>query len=280
MALRSLHRLRLESRRKLYSPLLGSHPVAADGGGAEFREIREYTPGDNIRHLNPHASARLGRPVVNRFEDSRRLDARLLYLAGGTMAYGHPRSKHEVAVELLTLLALTARRNGDRIEALLYDDETPLWVGSPRMRHLPESLYHEAAGRALPGKRVTPDRCLATLQSRLRKRSLLFLLGDFLEPWDLTALAERHELRLLILRDRREERPGFDRPGLFLDPVTLRQVELEPDRGAMKRYEEAMSLRDAALEGQLRKLGILFRKVYTDEDPLDALVSFLRKGRG
>jgi uncharacterized protein (DUF58 family) len=41
-----------------------------------------------------------------------------------------------------------------------------------------------------------------------------------------------------------------------------------------------MSLRDAALEERLRKLGVPFRKVYTDEEPLDALVSFIRKGRG
>ena len=278
MALRPYRQLMLRSRRNLYSLFDGRHLTPRGDGGLEFREIREYQPGDSPRRINWRATARSRRPVVNLTQPSRRLEAKLVYACGGSMAYGTLRPKHESAVELLTLLAGIAEASHDRIEALLYDDAATRWLLSRRSRRVAETLYHTLAAHDPVGCGVSPRRCVETLLESFPRRSLLYLVGDFLEPWHLEELSARHEVILLILRDPGELKPALLGRHRILDPVTGEITELEIDTPALRHYETQRRKRDLDFEAQLRRLGILHRTILNDEDPVDALAELLRKG--
>jgi uncharacterized protein (DUF58 family) len=215
--------------------------------------------------------------VVNLTQPSHRLEAKLVYACGGTMAYGSIRPKHETAVELLTLLAGIAEAAHDRIEAMLYDDETPRWLSSRRSRRIAENLYHTLAEHDPFKRRVTPRRCVDSLLEELPRRSLLYLLGDFLEPWDLEELSARHEVVLLMVRDPGEEHPNLRGSQRILDPVTGQTREMEIDPTALRGYKTERYRLDREFSLRLRKWGIPWRRIGTDEDPVDALAQLLRR---
>ena len=276
MALRPYRRLMLQSRRSLYSLFDGRHPAPRGDGGMEFREIREYQPGDSLRQINWRATARSRRPVVNLTQPSRRLEAKLIYACGGSMAYGTRRPKHESAVELLTLLAGIAEAARDRIDLMLYDDADSRWFASRRARHLSEALYHTLAEHDPLYRQVTPARCIDRILSELPRRSLIYLIGDFLDPWELSELAARHETVLLIVRDPGDERPDLDGNRRILDPVTGAVSDMEIDAAALARYAAERQRRDRTFTTRLRHLHIPYRKILTDEEPVDALAALLR----
>lgn len=80
----------------------------------EFADHREYYAGDDLRHLDPHAYARLGRPYLKRFAADRALDVAILVDVSASMDYGQP-SKLQVASRLAAALAYVAVSSGDRV---------------------------------------------------------------------------------------------------------------------------------------------------------------------
>src|SRR5262245_52795677 len=79
--------LALRARIVADNALAGMHRSRHHGTSVEFAEHKEYSPGDNIRHLDWRAYARFDRDYIKRFEDESNLRALLLVDASGSMGY-------------------------------------------------------------------------------------------------------------------------------------------------------------------------------------------------
>lgn len=109
-----LERRRLWPRWAAPTASEGERRGSAIGSGMEFADHREYYAGDDLRHLDPHAYARLGRPYLKRFAADRALDVAILVDVSASMDYGQP-SKLQVASRLAAALAYVAVSSGDRV---------------------------------------------------------------------------------------------------------------------------------------------------------------------
>ena len=66
----------------------GERPAALPGAGSELEQLRAYAYGDDVRHLDPAATARTGEPHVRVHVAERELEAWIVLDASPSMEFG------------------------------------------------------------------------------------------------------------------------------------------------------------------------------------------------
>lgn len=110
-------------RQPIHSLLSGHHSSRVRGRGLDFEELRAYLPGDDIRTMDWHVTARMQKPFVRVFTEERdrpaliALDQRLNMFFGSRVS-----TKSVTAAEIAALAAWRVFRQGDRIGAIVFND--------------------------------------------------------------------------------------------------------------------------------------------------------------
>src|ERR1700746_2552445 len=108
--------------RRVDGRLAGGYRTAHRGTGTDLVGLREYTEGDDARHIDWNVTARLNEPQLRVFTEDRELTVWLVLDRSASMTVGGPeRGKHDVLSELALVLARLFSRGGNRVGALLYD---------------------------------------------------------------------------------------------------------------------------------------------------------------
>jgi uncharacterized protein (DUF58 family) len=270
-----VRRLQIRTRRRVDDLFAGEYQSAFLGRGIEFAEVREYTPGDDVRAIDWNVTARAGKPFIKRYIEERQLTVMLCVDASASGLFGTVgRSKARLIAEAGAALAYSALRNNDRVGLLRFSDAVDLFVPprkGPRhlLRLLRELLGSEpgGAGRAFP-------EALETLGSVLRQRAIVFVAADFLPPpggdlagieRPLARLARRHEVIALRVSDPREH--ALPRAGLISlrDPESGQRVLFDTaSRRLRRRFEDLARDRRAASVALLRRVGVDVIDLSTD----------------
>lgn len=123
------------SRQPLSSILSGAHASRLRGRGLSFDELRNYTPGDDLRHLDARATLRYGKPFVRTFTEERDRPTLLLVDQRMSMYFGSSRSfKSVTAAELASLSAWIAFHAGDRVGGIVFGDDKIEYIRPQRSR--------------------------------------------------------------------------------------------------------------------------------------------------
>ncbi len=186
----------------------GEYHSVFKGRGMEFSEVREYQFGDDIRNIDWNVTARFGHPFSIIFEEERELTVILMVDLSGSLIFGSvQKTKQQIAAELSAVLAFSALKNNDKVGLLLFTDKIEKFV-PPRkgrkhvLRIIREVLSFEPAGKATNIKSA-----LEYMNSAIKKRSIVFLLSDFIdEGYDriLKAAGKKHDLIGVVINDERE----------------------------------------------------------------------------
>src|SRR5437879_1979363 len=179
--LESVRRVEVRTNRLVNDTMVGAYLSLFKGRGMDFEELREYIPGDEVRDIDWNVTYRMGRPFVKRYREERELTMVLAVDVSASSAFGSlRRSKRDFAAEIAGTLAISAARSSDKVALLLFTDQIELYL-PPRkgrrhiLRLIREMLCFEPKHR---GTRIPA--ALAFLNHVLQRRSLVFLLTDFL----------------------------------------------------------------------------------------------------
>ncbi|HEX4215863.1 MAG TPA: DUF58 domain-containing protein [Candidatus Dormibacteraeota bacterium] len=198
----AVRRQELAFRRGLRA-YAGQRRARWPGAALSLAGLREYLPGDDIRHLNWKATARRDEPVTNEYEAERGQQLVIALDCGRLMTApaGHL-TKLDHAVNAALLLAWVAQNQGDRVGLLLFSDRVHGYLtpesGSKQLPRIARMLYRVPAVYAEPEYADA----LSQLALRVRARSLVVLLTDVLDEGaseDLVAHALRAGRRHLLL---------------------------------------------------------------------------------
>lgn len=283
--LRKIRRLELRTRRLVESSFAGQYQSVFKGRGMNFEEVRPYTPGDEIRSIDWNVTARTGEPYIKKFTEEREMTVMILLDVSASGNYGSvEESKREIAAEIAAILAFSAIHNNDKVGLLLFSDQVELFIPPKKGRHhilrlIREMLYFEPQGRG-----TDLSGALEYLNKVINRRSLLFLISDFLAPdfsRPLTVTARRHDTVALRVVDPAEETLPDVGVVLLEDPETGEQIEVDTSRRSISRSYAKHA------EDRLRDLGRLFGaravdllELHTDRDYLPVLRGFFeRRGR-
>ena len=275
-------RLKIRLVRPLRTRLSGSYASSFRGPGLDFAELRHYAPGDDVRRLDWHVTARRGLPYVRQYVEERQLRVLLAVDVSVSMAEGPPgRSKRALAALAAGALALSAAWNRDRVGAVAFAARISCIVPPrPGERHALEALRRAFA--SANGQAGTDLRPVLSAVRNLRGHSLVLLVSDFASsppPCDasvrrlLASCAARHDLRAVCVS---AVAPGRLPAGALvatLDCETGRRAWLDAAAGG------PLSEPDRPAAEVLRACGVPAVKVHPGSDCLGAMQRLMLAAR-
>ena len=276
---RLLHRLEWQVIRRLDGMLQGSYRTMFRGVGTDFRDLREYEPGDDVRHIDWNVTARMDTPFIRQFSEDRELTAWLLLDRSPSMGFGPiDRPKELVLCELATTFARLLTRGGNRVGAILFDNEVESTLPPRSSRNQVLALARNLMRP--PGSHGAITDLAGLLESAhgtIRRRSLVVLMSDFITApgWErpLLQLTERHEVVAIRLLDPREyELPDA---GVIVveDAETGEQLTVDSSDAEFRhRLRAAGEDREAELRAATLRAGVDIYEVSTEDDLVTALV--------
>src|SRR3954465_783657 len=121
---RVLRRLEWHVIRRLDGRLQGDYRTLLRGHGTDFRDVREYEFGDDVRHIDWNVTARMDAMWVREYTEDRELTAWLLLDRSPSMGFGPVnRTKEQLLCDFPATIARLLIRNGNRVGALVYDND-------------------------------------------------------------------------------------------------------------------------------------------------------------
>jgi uncharacterized protein (DUF58 family) len=262
-----VRRVELRTSKLANDLMVGAYHSQFKGRGMDFEELREYTPGDDVRTIDWNVTARMRRPFVKLHREERELAVTLVLDISASEDFGSAsQTKRDYAAEVAATLAFSALRNGDKVGLLLFSDKVELFLPAKKGRkHLLRLIREALAFR--PKHRGTDIRgALAFLNHVVHRRSIVFLLTDFLHTTETashTLFTEigrtrtRHDLVCLHLNDPRERM--LPPAGLLTveDAETGEHLEIDTNRASIREaYETGAEQRQAALDRALAHTGV------------------------
>ena len=261
-----LQKILVRARRQVFSEMVGNNPSIFQGEGYDFIELREYMPGDDIRHIDWNITAKLQKPYIKIFREERELNVVIASMLNGSVYFGSKRFKQDVIAEISAMLSFSTIKNGDSLSSYIFSDK--LEVSLKPSKKL--SQVHKSTDEIVnfdPLNKKADYKILAdTLFKRLKRKSLIIVIGDFFEIPDFKLLAKKHELVAVVVRDKFEEKPPKMGFSSLVDPESGAVLEGDFNTQAVKDYAKKVLLHDRELYATFRKHQIKFTKVYTDSN--------------
>lgn len=272
--------LEWRARRVVEGTRNGLHRSPFHGFSVEFTEYRQYTPGDDLRHLDWRVYARSDRYELKKFEDETNLRCQLAVDQSRSMSYGSRGvSKSDYASTLAATLAFFLELQGDAVGLLTFGDSVheflPPRHRSGHLRQLMQALEREPATRA-----TNLDAPVRRLLELTTKRGLLVLISDFLvslEALETTLaswVANGHEVVVFQVLDPKEIAFDFERPTRLVDLESDQSLPLDPSV-AKRGYLAAFEQHNGQLRQMCERRGIGFRTLATDRPLEFALAEFI-----
>jgi len=249
--IKKIRQIEIYTSRMVDASFAGQYESVFRGRGMEFDEVREYTPGDDIRTIDWNVTARTGRPHIKRFVEER---------------------------EFCAVMAFAAAKNNDKVGLLIFADQIELYIPPKKgishvLRLIRELLYFK-----MPERRTDISQALDYLARVVRKRATVFLVSDFIETdfkKPLSLLNKRHDVIAVSVRDRAEV--ALPSVGLieFADAETGEIILVDTSsRQFRNKYSNSCAQRFDELNILLRTINVDCISISTDKPYIQDLVRF------
>jgi uncharacterized protein (DUF58 family) len=259
----------------------GEYHSVFKGRGMAFSEVREYQFGDDIRTIDWNVSARFNHPYVKIFEEERELTVMLLVDVSGSGEFGTVQQlKKDVAAELCAVLAFSALQNNDKVGVIFFSDIIEKFIPPKKGRTHILRIVRELLDFQPIHRRTNITEGIRFLTSAIKKRSIAFLISDFIdEGYDdaLKIAAKKHDLIAVRLYDPREA--ALSSSGLLrvLDAESGEATWIDTgDRMVRERYARWWKEREEVREKLFRRSGVDDINIRIDQSYINPLVSFFR----
>jgi uncharacterized protein (DUF58 family) len=179
-AIRRIARLELRARHIVEGSLAGMHRSPYFGRSVEFLQHREYTVGDDLRHVDWKVWAKQDRYYVKQFEEDTNLRCTLLVDVSQSMRYGRgPLTKFEYGCTVAVSLAYLLLRQQDAVGCVAFDESTRTTVPLRTKRSHLNSLIQALSG-AEPRNKTDLSVILREAAESFPRRGMMILISDLL----------------------------------------------------------------------------------------------------
>jgi len=277
--LKKVQKIQITSRKVVNELLGGEYKSVFKGRGMEFDEVREYQQGDEVRTIDWNVTARTGKPFVKQFIEEREQVLFLMVDLSGSENFGSKeKKKNEMAAELSGLLAFSAITNNDKVGLLIFTDEVELFIPPDKGEMHALYIIQEVLRFDPKHKGTSISTALEYVSKMLKRRSILFLISDFLDTNYEQALkhaAHRHDLIAVTLTDPREQ--TLPAAGLveLLDAETGEVVLADTTSASTRNhFHQAALMRMEKTKTTLNRLRIDQIHLQTNRDYLSDVIHF------
>lgn len=228
--------LQMLARAVVEGFILGLHRSPYHGSSVEFSEYRQYTAGEEIKHIDWKVYGKTDRYYVKRFEAETNLACHILLDASGSMSYKSNEqgfSKLEYAASLAACLSYFMIGQRDATGLMLFDKDIRSTL-PPRLSptHLQRILAE------LDGLKAGGDTNLSTplnaIADGLKRRGMIILISDLLDDIESLRSAlsrfrfQGHDIIVFHIMDEAELKFPFESMTEFTDLETGQQAVVSP----------------------------------------------------
>lgn len=310
--LSSLSSMEMRARIVVEGFVSGLHKSPYRGFGVEFVEYRQYTPGDDIRHVDWKAVARSDRYYVKEYEDETNLQCVILLDRSASMGYGGGKSgrfrrsgrsgrsgqarqdgqatqaapataldKLEYGSYLAASLAYLILRQGDGVGLVTFDRAVHDYL-PPSSKNTQWLAIHSTLDDLRADEGTDMGRPLHELAESMPRRGLVILISDLIDDVEqmMNALMhfrfKGHEVLVFHIVDREELTFPFSETARFDDPETGERITVAPS-AIREDYLAAVEEFMESIRTGCAKIQVDYERMETDR-PLDfALFSYLSR---
>jgi len=180
--LKKVRELEIKSKKITSDLFTGEYHSAFKGKGMSFKEVREYSHGDDIRFIDWNVSARLGHPYSKIFEEERELTVMLLVDISASSMFGTQYGrKKDIITEMAAVLSFSAVNNGDKVGVIFYSDEVEAYIPPKKGRQHALYIVRELLTKESDHKGTQVSNALKFFRNSTRQQSIAFILSDFLD---------------------------------------------------------------------------------------------------
>jgi uncharacterized protein (DUF58 family) len=260
----------------------GEYHSAFKGRGMAFSEVREYTPGDDIRTIDWNVTARFGTPYVKVFEEERELSVVLVVDVSASGSFGtNKQFKQDLITELCAVVAFSASQNNDKIGVIFFSDKIEKFIPPKKGKSHILRIIRELIEFKPEHKKTNIEAALKYLTTVIKKRSVVFLISDFLSETNyrdaLKIANKKHDLVALRIVDKTETL--LPEIGLvkLMDNETGKLIWVDT---SSKTFRKQFAVNQLKFEDELKDIfnraGIDATKILTHESYIQPLMNLFK----
>ncbi len=204
--LKKVRELEIKSKKLTADLFTGEYHSAFKGRGMAFREVREYSAGDDTRFIDWNVSARLGTPYSKVFEEERELTVMLLVDVSASSLFGTlGASTKDIATEIAAVLSFSAVNNGDKVGLILYSNKIEKYLPPKKGKQQALHVLRQLLSVESEKKGTALSTALKLFNSTTRQKSIAFIISDFIDANYNDALrvaAGKHDVTGIKLYDK------------------------------------------------------------------------------
>jgi uncharacterized protein (DUF58 family) len=279
--LKKVRKIEIKTKGLSANIFSGEYHSAFKGRGMSFSEVRAYNYGDDVRNIDWNVTARTGAPFIKVFEEERELTVMLVIDMSGSSFFGtQSQFKNELITEICAVLAFSAINNNDKVGVIVFSDTIEKFIPPKKGRGHILLIIRELLNFEPSGKSTNIAGALQYLNSLIKKRSICFVLSDFMaRGYDdaLRIAAKRHDIIGIHIRDLKEEQ--LPPVGLFraIDAETGERLWIDTSDPAVRvQYAQGYKDNFQYFKSLFNKTGVDFMSVNTTESYVNVLMNFFK----
>ena len=258
--LSQIKKLEIQTKDLVEGVESGAYNSKYRGGGIEFSEVREYIPGDDVKRIDWNVSARHNSLYVKEFVEENELNIYLILDLSASTNFGFMKSKLDLGFEVAVSLMFLALKNNDRLGLGVFTNQLEKFIPSKKGKRQLLKIIKELIEYKPKSKETDILKSLSTLKNKLKRKSIIYIISDFLSDdyeKPLKFLKLHHEVILINISDIKEvEIPeiGF---AYIEDAETGEQILVNTSsKSFQNQYREIMEQKIIENQNNMKKIGI------------------------
>lgn len=291
-----LKKLEFKVLRRLDGFLFGNYSGLFYGPSLDLAEVREYQPGDDVKHIDWHVTARTDKVHVRQYREEREIIAWLLVDLSPSMNFGTRRVlKRELALEFAGLASAIVSRQGNKVGLLAFSEQgfsmLPLSSGRNQTLSILKTLlaHSEAKAKGRMAQLQSNDlaKALRHISQTIKRRSLVFVVSDFISPveepepeWsqELRRLAYKHDVIAVRLTDPIEKALPKVGELRLRDPETGEELWVDTNDKTLRRaYKQSVEVRNQTILKIMKRAHVDLLELSTHEDIVSPILKFTQQ---
>ena len=261
----------------------GEYQTAFKGRGMSFSEVQEYQYGDDVRSIDWNVTARYANPHIKIFEEERELTLMLIVDVSASSLFGTSQKKRETITEICATLAFSAISNNDKVGVIFFSDKVEKFIPPKKGKsHILYIIRELITVEPHKGAKTNIEEPLRFLNNVIKKRSIAFVMSDFISPdfkQSLSIARKRHDLIGVQVYDQRDA--TLPNIGLVKvqDSENAQEAWLDTSMKELREfYDQRFQKKCEEIQETFTKSGADLISVSTDDDFVKPLKKFF-KGR-
>ena len=258
--LSQIKKLEIQSKDLVEGVESGAYNSKYRGGGIEFSEVREYIPGDDVKRIDWNVSARHNSLYVKEFVEENELNIYLILDLSASTNFGFMKSKLDLGFEVAVSLMFLALKNNDRLGLGIFTNQLEKFIPSKKGKRQLLKIIKELIEYKPKSKETDILKSLSTLKNKLKRKSIIYIISDFLSDdyeKPLKFLKLHHEVILINISDIKEKEIPEIGYAYIEDVETGEQILVNTSsKSFQNQYREIMEQNIIKNQNNMKAIGI------------------------